>query len=242
MKSMERVIKKQILIGVFLVILLMGCCSTLRAQRTPKIEKARVLLTGFEPYGKWDKNPSSEIVKSLDGKVIGGAKIYGIELPVSFREAGRNLSKTLNEIKPHVLISIGLSPRVAGIEVERVAINVMDAKIPDNAGYQPVDVPIVRNGETAYFATIPIKEIVDAMQQKRIPSYVSNTAGTFLCNFVMYGGLYHSDSSKFPMKSGLIHVPCLPGQVVDESTPSMSLELMIEAIEEAIECSVEDMT
>ncbi|CAB50353.1 pyroglutamyl-peptidase I [Pyrococcus abyssi] len=199
----------------------------------------KVLVTGFEPFGGDDKNPTMEIVKFLDGKEIGGAKVIGRVLPVSFKRARKELVAILDEIKPDVTINLGLAPGRTHISVERVAVNIIDARIPDNDGEKPIDEPIVENGPAAYFATIPTREIVEEMKRNNIPAVLSYTAGTYLCNFVMYLTLHHSATKGYPRKAGFIHVPYTPDQVIEKkNTPSMSLELEIKGVEIAIRKSL----
>ncbi|AEC52126.1 pyrrolidone-carboxylate peptidase [Pyrococcus sp. NA2] len=195
----------------------------------------KVLITGFEPFGGDDKNPTSEIAETLNGKKIGDAEVVSFVLPVSFKRAREKLIKILDEVKPDIAISLGLAPGRTHISVERVAINIIDARIPDNDGEQPKDEPIVEGGPVAYFATIPTREIVEEMKRNGIPAVLSYTAGTYLCNFVMYLTLHTSATKGYPKKAGFIHVPYTPDQVLEKrNTPSMSLDLEIKGVEIAI--------
>ncbi|STW08470.1 pyrrolidone-carboxylate peptidase [Klebsiella grimontii] len=162
---------------------------------------AGVLITGFEPFGGEAVNPSWEVVKRLDGAIIAGQPVVARQLPCVFGDALTALNAALDELKPVLTLAIGQAGGRVDITVERVAINVDDARIPDNKGLQPIDVPIVAGGPAAYFSTLPIKAIVTALRSKGIPASVSQTAGTFVCNHVMYG-LLHSLRHRSGAKGG----------------------------------------
>ncbi len=151
---------------------------------------AGVLITGFEPFGGETVNPSWEVVKQLDGMIIRGQQVVAKQLPCVFGEALTVLKAALETYQPRLTIAVGQAGGRVDITVERVAINVDDARIPDNKGQQPIDEPIVANGPAACFSTLPIKAIVSALRQQGIPASVSQTAGTFVCNHVMYGLLH----------------------------------------------------
>lgn len=200
----------------------------------------KVLLTGFEPFGGDELNPTKKIVESLEGKSIEGAQIVTKVLPVVFKKADKILTDLLKETKPEIAIHLGLAAGRSSISLERVALNLMDARIPDNENYQPKDEPIRRDGNTAYFSKLPIKEIVEELRKSGIPAVVSNTAGLYVCNEVMFLSLYHSEKFGYPLKTGFIHVPYIPEQVVDkftyygQSIPSLPLDVQIKAVEVAI--------
>ncbi len=172
---------------------------------------AGVLITGFEPFGGETVNPSWEVVKQLDGMIIRGQQVVAKQLPCVFGEALTVLKAALETYQPRLTIAVGQAGGRVDITVERVAINVDDARIPDNKGQQPIDEPIVANGPAACFSTLPIKAIVSALRQQGIPASVSQTAGTFVCNHVMYG-LLHQLQGKRGQKGGFIHIPYLPEQ------------------------------
>ncbi|HHC19143.1 MAG TPA: pyroglutamyl-peptidase I [Euryarchaeota archaeon] len=207
----------------------------------------KVLLTGFEPFGGDEKNPTELIVKHMDGKTIEDAKIYGIVLPVSVRRAGPKLENALKDIKPDISISLGLAPTYSNIAVERIAVNIVDARIPDNDGYQPVDEIIEEDAPLAYMATLPVRAIVKALRDSGIPAVISYSAGTYLCNYVMFKTLHFSKVNGYPRMAGFIHVPYTPDQVVKKffllgrSTPSMCLELEMKAIEIAIRTAIKHL-
>ncbi len=184
----------------------------------------KVLITGFDPFGGESINPALEAVKKLPD-TIEGAEIIKLEIPTVFRKSLEKIEENIIKLNPDVVISIGQAGGRFGITPERVAINIDDARIPDNETNQPIDIPIFEDGDTAYFTTLPIKAMVKEMQDNGIPSSVSNTAGTFVCNHVMYGVLYMA-AKKYPnIKAGFIHVPYIPSQVVTKpNQPSMSTE------------------
>lgn len=184
----------------------------------------KVLITGFDPFGGESINPALEAVKKLPD-TIEGAEIIKLEIPTVFRKSLEKIEENIIKFNPDVVISIGQAGGRFGITPERVAINIDDARIPDNETNQPIDIPIFEDGDTAYFTTLPIKAMVKEMQDNGIPSSVSNTAGTFVCNHVMYGVLYMA-AKKYPnIKAGFIHVPYIPSQVVTKpNQPSMSTE------------------
>ena len=166
----------------------------------------KILLTGFDPFDREKVNPAFEAVKLLPD-TIAGAQIVKLEVPTQFVRAGEVLEAAMAEHKPDVVICVGQAGGRAAITPEKVAINLMDGRIPDNAGYQPVDVPIRADGPAAYFATLPVKAMVQRMQDAGIPAAVSYTAGTYVCNSLMYTLLFLIDR-KFPsVRGGFIHVP-----------------------------------
>ncbi|ENU0192144.1 pyroglutamyl-peptidase I [Klebsiella oxytoca] len=195
---------------------------------------AGVLITGFEPFGGEAVNPSWEVVKQLDGAIIAGQPAVARQLPCVFGDALTALNAALDELQPRLILAIGQAGGRVDITVERVAINVDDARIPDNKGLQPIDVPIVADGPAAYFSTLPIKAIVAALRSKGIPASVSQTAGTFVCNHVMYG-LLHSLRNSNGVKGGFIHIPYLPEQAAAHpGAASMAVETVRAALETAI--------
>jgi len=191
-----------------------------------------VLLTGFEPFGGEKVNPSQEIARHWHGRVIGGHRIVGALLPCVFGAAITELRKQIRSAKPVLVICTGQAGGRAEITPERVALNVDDARLADNAGRQPVDRPVVRGGPAAYWSTLPIKAITGALQRHGFPAAVSQTAGTFVCNHVFYG-LMHELRRKRGVRGGFIHVPFLPEQA-KPGQPSLPLEMMVEAVGVAV--------
>jgi pyroglutamyl-peptidase len=195
-----------------------------------------ILITGFEPFGGEKVNPSQDIAQALDGRMIGGRKVVGAVLPCVFGASITELKKLLRVHRPELVICVGQAGGRAEITPERVALNIDDARIPDNAGAQPIDTPIVRGGLAAYWSTLPIKAIVAALQAAKIPAAVSQTAGTFVCNHVFYG-LMHALKSRRGVRGGFVHVPFLPAQA-KQGQPNLPLETMILALARTIEVSL----
>lgn len=188
-----------------------------------------VLLTGFEPFGGETINPSREVVRNLHGTVIRRHRIEGAVLPCAFRDSLPMLRRLIRRHDPAVVICLGQAGGRTAITPERVAINLDDARMPDNVGQQPVDRPVVRGGPAAYFSTLPIKAMVRDMQAAGLPAEVSQTAGTFVCNHVFYG-LMHALRDRPGVRGGFIHLPWLPGQ----GTPALELVQMDQGIRLAI--------
>ena len=194
----------------------------------------KILVTGFDPFGGEKVNPALEAVKSLPS-VIHGAEIRWVEIPTVFYKSAEVLETELVRYQPDVVLCIGQAGGRAGLTPERVAINQDDARIPDNQGNQPIDTPIRLDGEAAYFSTLPIKAMVQAIKEVGLPATVSNTAGTFVCNHLMYQALYLADK-KFPnLRAGFMHIPYMTEQVVNKpNTASMCLRDIVRGIEAAI--------
>lgn len=193
-----------------------------------------VLLTGFEPFDGEAVNPSWEVVQQLDGTMIAGQPVTARQLPCVFGEALSALDAAIEDLQPKLVIAVGQAGGRVDISVERVAINVDDARIPDNKGQQPIDTPIVDGGPAAWFSTLPIKAIVSALRDRGIPASVSQTAGTFVCNHVMYG-LLHRLQGQAEVRGGFIHIPWLPAQAAAHpGEPSMAIATVREALETAI--------
>jgi pyroglutamyl-peptidase len=197
-----------------------------------------VLLTGFEPFNGATINPSWEAVRALDGWSGPGFAVVARQLPCVFGTAVDVLRESIAGVRPDVVIAVGQAGGRSEISLERVAINVDDASIRDNAGNQPVDTPIAADGPAAYFTTLPVKAIVKALRLRGFPSAVSQTAGTFVCNHVFYGLMHHAAGQ--PLKAGFIHVPFLPEQAADrpERPPSMALRDIVDALRIAVEVAV----
>lgn len=200
--------------------------------RTPRPEGVVVLLTGFEPFGGQARNPSAEIARALDGRTIRGHRIVGAVLPCAFDVSGQRLRQLLRRHRPGLVIACGLAGGRAGVSVERVAINLQDARIPDNRGAQPVDRPVVRGGPAAHWSTLPVKAIVARLNRAGVAATVSQTAGTFVCNHVFYL-LMHALRRSRRVRGGFVHVPWLPGQA-GRDEPTMELGRMVAAMEAVI--------
>ena len=198
----------------------------------------KIVVTGFDPFGGESINPASEAVKQLPEK-IAGAQIVPLIVPTVFYRSIEVIKDAIETHNPDVILSIGQAGGRAAITVERIGINVDDARIADNAGQQMVDEPVIKEGPAAYFSTLPIKAMVKAIHDAGISASVSNTAGTFVCNHVMYGVL-HLCATQYPDKrAGFVHIPFLPEQTIDKPQyPSMSLEDIVKGLTVAIEAIV----
>jgi pyroglutamyl-peptidase len=204
----------------------------------------RVLITGFEPFGGETVNPSALVLMQLQGwRPAADVELGTLLLPCVFSGAIQVLEQALRRDRPQVVIALGQAASRDEVTVERVAINVDDARIPDNAGAQPIDTPVVDGGPAAYFSSLPIKAIVAALQQAGIPASVSQTAGTFVCNHVFYG-LAHALATRHPgTRGGFIHLPCLPEQAVAlGSRAGMPLALMVQAVQLAVQATLASTT
>ena len=191
----------------------------------------KIIVTGFDPFGGEKINPSIECVKALPD--IEGVELIRLELPTVFKESAKRLNEVINDVKPDAVLSVGQAGGRPGITMERIAINVDDARIPDNISQQPIDEAIQLDGEAAYFSTLPIKRIVKAIREAGISAEVSNSAGTFVCNHIMYQALFAATKADKPFKAGFMHIPFIPEQTADK--PSLPLEESTKALQIAIE-------
>jgi pyroglutamyl-peptidase len=200
------------------------------------VSRRVVLVTGFEAFGGHDANPSLEVAKALEGRAVADAVVRSAILPVHHAEAAPEVSRLVDETDPLAVVHLGLAGGRARIALERVAVNVMDFDTPDNAGYRAHGEPAVAGGPVAYFATLPLAAILSALLAEGIPAYVSNTAGTYLCNQTMYGTLHLLAQRRHPARAGFIHLPLLPGMVAASGLeqPSMEVGLMVRAVEIAL--------
>lgn len=194
----------------------------------------KILVTGFTPFGGEHINPSWEAARRLPDR-IGGAELIKHEIPTEFDASGAALHKLLTELRPDAVLCVGQYGGANCIRVERVAINLRDARIADNAGAKPVDEPVVPGAPDAYFATLPTRRIVEKLRGEDIPAQLSYSAGTFVCNNLLYCALHESAQSYPALRCGFVHVPYLPEQTKDGNAPSVSLELMVKALETAAE-------
>ena len=198
------------------------------------------MITGFDPFGGEPVNPALEAVKLMKDE-IAGAKIIKLEIPTVFRKSVEKIHEMMKAEQPDVVLSIGQAGGRFGVTPERVAINVDDARIKDNEGNQPVDTPIFTDGEAAYFSNLPVKAMVEAIKNKGLPSTLSNSAGTFVCNHVMYGVLYYIHKEFPNVRGGFIHVPFITDQVVTKpNVASMALADITEALESAVEAIIKN--
>lgn len=206
----------------------------------------KVLVTGFDPFGGESVNPAYEAVKLLPD-AIAGAEIIKLEIPTVFSKSGPAVEAGIQAHQPDIVLNVGQAGGRASVTVERVGINLAEARIPDNNNEQPMDEPLQPDGPAAYFATVPVKAMVKNVREHGIPCNISYSAGTYVCNCVMYNVL-HMAATKYPgIRAGFIHVPFADEQVVNKpgSTPSSSLQTIAKALEYAIEAAVlnqEDIT
>ena len=199
----------------------------------------KILITAFDPFGGDKINPALEAVKLMKDN-IAGAEIIKLEIPTVFHESIKKVVDTMLRENPDVVLNVGQAGGRFEVTPERVAINVDDARIPDNKKNQPIDQKIYEDGEPAYFATLPVKAMVKAIKEAGIPSSLSNSAGTFVCNHIMYGVLHEISKRKLNIRAGFIHVPFIPEQVVQRGAPlpSMAMDDIKKGLEAAVEAIV----
>lgn len=193
-----------------------------------------VLLTGFEPFGGESSNPSWDAVQALDGTRIASHRIVARRLPVEFGASLATLRQAIGELEPVLVLCVGQAGGRAQLSLERVAINVDDARIPDNAGACPVDEPVAGDGPAAYFSDLPIKAMLVALREAGIPAEVSQTAGTYVCNHVFYG-LMHALRDASNVRGGFIHIPFSTGQAANHpGAPSLPIATVSEGLRIAL--------
>jgi pyroglutamyl-peptidase len=204
-----------------------------------------VLVTGFAPFGGERINPSWEIARALPD-ALADHRIERLRVPTEFGQSIDTVTRAIDRLKPNLVLCLGQAGGRSRMTLERVAVNVSDAVIPDNAGVQLIDTPIRADGPAGLFATLPIKAMVEAMARAGIPAEVSNTAGTFVCNHLMYGVLYHlaaraENASKVNIRAGFMHVPFMESQIVDRAnTPGLSLATMVDGVKAAIIAAIKN--
>ena len=198
----------------------------------------KILVAAFDPFGGETINPALEAVKLLQS-TLEGEPVVTVEIPTVFHHSLKVLKEKITEEDPSIVLVVGQAGGRAKISVERVGINIDDARIPDNHGNLPVDQPIVPGGPGAYFSNLPIKAMAENIRRAGIAAEVSNTAGTFVCNHILYGLLHYINTEKPDLRGGFIHVPYIPEQVTDKNTqPSMKLKEITKAIEAALRAAV----
>ena len=201
-----------------------------RAPRAASV----VLVTGFEPFGGEARNPSWELCQRLP-RLVAGMRVETCLVPCEFGRAIEVAVAAIERHRPALVVCLGLAGGRAHVCVERVAINVDDARIADNAGARPVDERIAARGPAAYFATLPVKEMAAAMRAAGVPAEVSDSAGTYVCNHLMYGVLHFLAAGEPPARAGFVHLPYCEEQVLDKpGTPALSLATMARGVEAAI--------
>ena len=203
-----------------------------RARRPPK-----VLLTGFEPFGGETMNPSLEVAQALDGAHVGGATVVGLGLPCVYADAVAGLDRALEALSPVLVVCLGQAAGATGLRLERVAVNLSDSVQPDNAGAVLRDTPVVAGGPAAYFSTLPLTRMLDALQAHGHPAGLSGSAGAYVCNHVFYTLQHRLVGRVLP--AGFIHLPLLPGQAAGRTgVPGMALEAQVAAVRLAIEAAL----
>jgi len=198
-----------------------------------------VLLTGFEPFGGETTNPSWTTVQKVRDAWRGEALLHAVELPVAFDRVGDALRSAIRDTEPDVVICVGQAGGASTIQVERIAINVDDARIPDNTGFQPIDEPIIADGPAAYFSSLPIKAAVAAVSALGIPAVVSQTAGTYTCNHVFYRLMHELEAGHPEARGGFVHVPFGTDQTVGTDIPSMEINDMVAAVTAIVRATLE---
>ena len=197
----------------------------------------KILVTGFEPFGGEDINPSWEAVRQL--RAPEGTELVRLRLPVVFREAGEQLAAALRREQPDLVLCIGQAAGRDAITPERLGVNLMDAAIPDNTGFQPREEPVIPGAPAAFFARLPVAALAEAIQAAGVPARVSNSAGLFVCNALLYRLLYEMETGYPQMRGGFLHVPCLPEQAKrlgkETPLPSLTLAEIIRGLQAALD-------
>ena len=198
----------------------------------------KILLAAFDPFGGAAVNPALEAVKQVQN-TIENCPVAKVESPTVFHRSIKVLREKIEELQPDIILVAGQAGGRAQISVERLGINIDDARIPDNQGNQPVDEKIVPGGPEAYFSNLPIKAMAASIRREGVPAEVSNTAGTFVCNHILYGLLHHIETEKLQARGGFIHVPFIPAQVTNKpGQPSMAPGDITKALEAALRAAV----
>ena len=191
-----------------------------------------ILLTGFDPFGGEKTNPSWDAVRVLRGRTMRGHRVVALRLPTVFGAAEDALARALEKHQPRVALCVGQAGGRAAISFERVAINLVDARIEDNAGARPVDAPVVAGAPAAYFASAPVKAMAAAVRDAGIPAEVSLTAGSYVCNAVFYALMHHVATRMPSLRAGFVHIPFAPAQVVARANvASMPRDTVVAALE-----------
>lgn len=198
----------------------------------------KIMITAFDPFGDDTINPAQEVMNRLPD-IYQTSQIIKVLMPTVFHKSASYIEEALKQHQPDYLLSIGQAGGRSAISIERVAINLDDARIPDNDNNRPIDVMIQQTGAPAYFSQLPIKAMLSKVNEKEIPAEISNSAGTFVCNHVMYQSLFLTNTKYFNTKAGFVHIPFLPSQVLNRPQyPSMSLDDMVVGILACIEAMI----
>lgn len=199
----------------------------------------KVLITGFEPFGGENINPSYEAIKNIDRSNL-NCELFILEVPTEFYNSSKIVIETMHKLNPDVVILVGQAGGRKEISVERIAINIDDSIMPDNRGIKPIDNPISLFGEAAYFSSLPVKKIVSELKKNFIPASVSNSAGTYVCNHLMYNVLHEIKERELThIQAGFIHVPYIPEQTINKQNLfSLDLNVITKALEIIIETTI----
>ncbi|WP_329576790.1 pyroglutamyl-peptidase I [Kitasatospora sp. NBC_01250] len=197
----------------------------------------RVLLTGFEPFGGATRNPSWEAVRLVAADAPEGLEVTPLRLSCVFGRAIDELRDAVRATDPELVVCVGQAHGRPGISVERIAVNIDDARIPDNTGRRPVDEPVVPGGPDAYFAALPVKACVAAVREAGLPASLSHTAGTFVCNHVFYALMHLIAVERPTTRGGFVHVPSLPEQVLDQAVPSLPAAAVAQGLRALLSCA-----
>ena len=197
----------------------------------------KILLTGFEPFDNSPINPSEQVVQALAAETISGVQLAAAILPVDLQRGPQALIQAITDAQPQAVICLGQASRRSVITLERVAVNLLDFRIPDNAGNQVSDQSIVPDGPAAYFTTLPVRAMLERLKADGIPAALSLSAGTYLCNQIFYVLRHHLETWEMNIPAGFIHLPDLPEQAArkEASIPSMSLTTMILGVRAVLE-------
>lgn len=199
-----------------------------------------VLVTGIEPFDGESLNPSWEAARAFDGRMVGGASVVARQLPCVIAEVGQALRDAIAEVNPVLVLCLGQAGGRSDVSIERVAINIVDARIPDNAGRQPVDEPVIDGAPAAYFSALPIKALVKRLRESGIPASVSQSAGTYNCNAIFYSLLHFIATERPALRGGFIHVPYLPQMAARHpGAPSMDVNTLVSAVDIMIGTALE---
>ena len=201
------------------------------------MERGRVLISGFEPFDGETVNVSGLVARALEGTDVHGVRVHGLELPCEFGRSLGVLDEALRRLRPRWVLAMGQAAGRAALSLERVAVNLDDARIPDNAGQAPVDTPVVAGAPASYFATLPVKAMLEALEAAGVPAQLSSSAGHFVCNHVFFGLQHRLRRSR--TRSGFMHLPALPEQAVRHPQwPVMPLEQQILGVQTALAAMV----
>ena len=197
------------------------------------METKKLLITGFDPFGGESINPSWEAVNALP-ETVGAWKLTKLQVPTVFGKAGETVLAAAEKLQPDAILCVGQAGGRAAVTPELVAINLRYGRIADNAGVSPMDEPVVADGPAAYFSTLPVRDMIAAMKKVGVPASLSNTAGTFVCNNLMYGLLDYLHRTGRHIPAGFIHIPATPAQAVERPSPSLSPETVAKGLLAAI--------